>query len=219
MAGLVAAMQKLSVGEAADLAAAVKTEGIVKSDLATKVLELAALCGEKDEAKAVAAINAVTGLAELSETEPYLKVCLENVLLAAASKSGPVREASTAASKKIAEKVSPFAMKGLLPIIFKMLPVEQKWQIRVNALEMVTVFAETAPKQLSKSLPEVVPEVTACMWDTKKQVKTASTTAMRKACDIIGNKDIEHMSEKVRRSERVGRGLQRNRNSYLIIRS
>jgi hypothetical protein len=67
---------------------------------------------------------------------------------------------------------------------------------------MITVFTETAPKQLSKSLPEVVPEVTACMWDTKKQVKTSSTTAMRKACDIIGNKDIEHMSEKVSESGR-----------------
>ncbi|GMI26294.1 hypothetical protein TrCOL_g10751 [Triparma columacea] len=197
MAGLVAAMQKLSVGEAADLAAAVKSEGIVKSDFATKVLELASLCGEKDEAKALAAINAVSGLADLPETEPYLKVCLESILNAAASKSGPVREASVACSTNIAKKISPFAMKGLLPIIFKKLPVEQKWQVRCAALDMITVFTETAPKQLSKSLPEVVPEVTACMWDTKKQVKTSSTTAMRKACDIIGNKDIEHMSEKI----------------------
>jgi len=197
MAGLVAAMQKLSVGEASDLAAALTKEGVVKSDFATKVLELAALCGEKDEAKAIAAINAVAGLADVADAEPYLKVCLENVLQNAASKSAAVREASGACSSKIAEKCSAFAVKGLLPIIFKSLPVEQKWQIRVNALEMITKMTTIAPRQISKSLPEIVPEVTACMWDTKKQVKTASTAAMKAACDVIGNKDIEHMTDKI----------------------
>jgi elongation factor 3 len=35
------------------------------------------------------------------------------------------------------------------------------------------------------------------MWDTKKQVKVAATEAMKKACDVIGNKDIEHMTDKI----------------------
>merc|ERR1719159_1248922 len=35
------------------------------------------------------------------------------------------------------------------------------------------------------------------MWDTKKQIKTAATDAMKAACDVIGNKDIEHMTEKI----------------------
>jgi len=35
------------------------------------------------------------------------------------------------------------------------------------------------------------------MWDTKKQVKTASTDAMKAACNVIGNKDIEHMTDKI----------------------
>ena len=47
MAGLVAAMQKLSTGEAADLAASITSDGPVKSGLADKVLELAKLCEEK----------------------------------------------------------------------------------------------------------------------------------------------------------------------------
>merc|ERR1719232_963896 len=36
-----------------------------------------------------------------------------------------------------------------------------------------------------------------CMWDTKKQIKTASKEAMRAALDVIGNKDIEHMTDKI----------------------
>ena len=35
------------------------------------------------------------------------------------------------------------------------------------------------------------------MWDTKKQVKTAATNAMKAALDVIGNKDIEHMTDKI----------------------
>jgi elongation factor 3 len=61
----------------------------------------------------------------------------------------------------------------------------------------LATFNKTAPKQLGNALPEIVPEVTACMWDTKKQVKTASTAAMKSACDVIGNKDIEHMTDKI----------------------
>jgi len=50
---------------------------------------------------------------------------------------------------------------------------------------------------LGNALPLIVPEVTACMWDTKKQVKVAATAAMRSALDVIGNKDIEYMTEKI----------------------
>lgn len=93
--------------------------------------------------------------------------------------------------------MNPFAIKSLLPSLFASLPVEKKWQERVLALNCIALFAKTSPKQLGIALPEIVPEVTACMWDTKKQVKTASTDAMRAACEVIGNKDIEHMNAKI----------------------
>ena len=96
-----------------------------------------------------------------------------------------------------AKNVSPMAMKGLLPAIFANLPVEKKWTTREAALNMITQFNTVAPKQLGAALPEIVPEVTACMWDTKKQVKTAATSAMTAACEVIGNRDIEHMTGKI----------------------
>jgi len=88
-------------------------------------------------------------------------------------------------------------MKSLLPYLFPQLAVEKKWQIRELALQCITKFAETAPRQLGDSLPEVVPEVTACMWDTKKQVKTAATNAMKAALGVVGNKDIDHMTDRI----------------------
>jgi elongation factor 3 len=97
----------------------------------------------------------------------------------------------------ICKNINSFAIKSLLPMIFAKLPVEQKWQVREMALKCFPVFSVSAPKQLGNSLPEVVPEVTACMWDTKKQIKVAATNAMRDAMNVIGNRDIEHMTGKI----------------------
>lgn len=88
-------------------------------------------------------------------------------------------------------------MKSLLPFLFSCLPVERKWQIRELALLCLSKFNTSAPKQLGDALPEVIPEVTACMWDTKKQVKAAATVCMQSALQVIGNKDIEHMTDKI----------------------
>lgn len=115
----------------------------------------------------------------------------------ALSKTKEVKDASDEAAVTICTKIDPNAMKSLLPQIFACLPVEVKWQIRERALNCIALFNKTAPKQLGDSLPEIVPEVTACMWDTKKQVKTAATAAMKSALDVIGNKDIEHMTEQI----------------------
>ena len=115
----------------------------------------------------------------------------------ALAKSAEVREAADQATTAICEKINPFGMKALLPQIFPKLAVEVKWQIRTRALKCVTTFCKTAPKQLGDSLPEVVPEVTACMWDTKKQVKEAASEAMKGALGVVGNRDIEHMTAQI----------------------
>merc|ERR1712174_53504 len=113
------------------------------------------------------------------------------------SKSVKVRKAASEASFAICKNITPFAMKSLLPILTAQLPVEKKWQIRETALKCIATFSKTAPKQLGNTLPILVPELTACMWDTKKQIKLASKEAMRAALDVIGNKDIEHMTDKI----------------------
>ena len=115
----------------------------------------------------------------------------------ALAKSKEVQAVSEEAAFVICKKIDPFCMKSLLPQLFTALPVEKKWQIRERALKCISLFNETAPRQLGDALPEIVPEVTACMWDTKKQVKVAATAAMKSALDVIGNKDIEHMTAQI----------------------
>jgi len=115
----------------------------------------------------------------------------------ALSKSADVRKAGEETAFAICDNINPFAVKSLLPYVFAELPVEKKWQIREVALKCIARFNKTAPRQLGDALPEVIPEVTACMWDTKKQVKAAATEAMKAALDVIGNRDIEHMTEEI----------------------
>merc|ERR1712176_810248 len=137
------------------------------------------------------------GAESVPTAQPFVKDTLGACLEQAISKSKDVQAAAKETAFAICDNICPFAMKSLLPIIFSCLPVEKKWQIRELSLQCLARFKAVAPRQLADALPLVVPEVTACMWDTKKQVKKASTWAMREAMNVIGNKDIEHMTDKI----------------------
>jgi len=191
-------LENLSLGDEPKLVSSVKADGTEKSGLAASIDVLKAKCASKTEEEALAGLALVKSLAEgAKEAEPFTKECLTAALQQAVSKSAAVRKASATTAFAICENITPFAMKSLLPPIFKQLPVENKWQIRELALKCMTVLTKVAPQQMGNALPEVVPEVTACMWDTKKQVKASATAAMKSVCDVIGNKDIEHMTDKI----------------------
>jgi len=189
---------KLSVGDESSIVEAVKADGVVKSGLAANISALVAKCASKDEAEALAGLATAKALAEgAPEAEAFTKECLAACLEQASAKAGAVKKAAVESAMAIAKNITPFAMKSLLPAIFSQLPVEKKWQTRELALNCIASFSETAPKQLGNALPEIVPEVTACMWDTKKQVKTAGIAAMKGSLTVIGNKDIDHMTDNI----------------------
>lgn len=195
---IVSKLENLSLGDEPTITKAVTSEGVIKSGLASSIVSLIAKCASKDSKEAIAALSTVKSLAEgAPEAEAYTVECLGAALGQAQNKDKTVRAAATAAALAICHNISPFAMKATLPAIFACLPVEKNWQTRALALNCLSNFNKTAPKQLGYALPLVVPEVTACMWDTKKQVKVAATEAMKAACDVIGNKDIEHMTGKI----------------------
>jgi len=193
-----AKLAALSLGDEPSLVSDVKAKGIEKSGLAANIHALAAKAESKDEAEALAGLALVKALAtEAPDAQMATKHCLGACLEQGGSKSKNVRAAAQEAALAICTNINAFAMKSLLPDIFSKLPVEKNWQVRELALQCLASFGEKFPKQLGNALPELVPEITACMWDTKKQVKKASTEAMREALKVIGNKDIEHMTEKI----------------------
>lgn len=141
------------------------------------------------------ALNAMTHfIKECPVAEPYMASLLPIVLKAASHKAKNVQKAATTTGETFAAKMSPNAVSAVLPDLFAALEVNQNWQTRVLALNIITSFSDHASHQLGFSLPEVVPALTPCIGDTKKQVKTAAVAAMTAACDVIGNRDMEHMT-------------------------
>jgi len=188
----------LSLGDEASVVAAIKADGVEKSGFASNISALVAKCASSDEAEALAAMATVKAVSEGAiEAEAFNIQCLTPILEQAGARNAAIKTAATATALAICENINPFGMKSLLPALFAQLPVEKKWPLRELALNCISVFNKNAPKQLGNALPEIVPEVTACMWDTKKQVKAAATNAMKSACEVIGNKDIEHMTGKI----------------------
>lgn len=191
-------LEKLSLGDESSLVDSVKEDGMEKSGLAENIYAIAAKAESKDEADALAGLALVKALAEgAPDAQAATKTCLAACIEQAGHRSKAVVKAATDAALAICKNINPFAMKSLLPAIFAKLNVEKKWPIRELALKCLESFGATCPKQLSNALPELVPEITACMWDTKKQIKKASSAAMREALKVIGNKDIDHMTEKI----------------------
>lgn len=122
------------------------------------------------------------------------------LLGAAAHKNAQVRAAAESAVASFAAKMSPNVVRAILPHLFKASEVGVAWQTRALALKTIANLSDHAPEQLGNSLPEVIPQVTISMSETKREVKDAAHAAMTAACDVIGNRDIEHMTPKIVRS-------------------
>ena len=207
VAGITALMEGLKVGEGnvSSLVSHVTAEPKLVGPMVVELAKNAALAGKGDEATIAA--NALKGLEALATdsacmavAEPHLVANLAVMLAAASNANAPVRAAAEAAVKAVTDKMNPNSVRQVLPILFKAAEVGQNWQSRVLALKVVGSFGENASMQLGFALPEVVPQVTLHMSETKKEVKQAAIETMTASCDVIGNRDIEHMTSKIVRS-------------------
>ncbi|KAI0818688.1 hypothetical protein BC629DRAFT_1463575 [Irpex lacteus] len=66
-----------------------------------------------------------------------------------------------------------------------------KWQIKTGSLTVLDQLITTAPKQIARLTPEIVPILSDAIWDTKADVKKAARATLEKATALISNKDIE----------------------------
>lgn len=197
-------MSNLSLvsGNETALADAVNSNWTLLPPLFAKLNNEASKTGKNDTTTAANACNVYTALANNASVvaEPYLCSSLPVLFKAAGSKQNAVKNAATAAVLAIVEKSSPNCVREILQYCFTAAKIEENWNTRVLALRVIASFGDHAPVQLGNALPQVVPEVTVCMVDTKKEVKEAANAAMSAACDVIGNRDIEHMTTHILRS-------------------
>lgn len=106
------------------------------------------------------------------------------------SSSSSVRQAAEDAAVALVKLANPWAFPRLIcPLLVKALS-STEWRVKFNALERLSQCATTAPKQVCRLLPKLIPVVTNQVWDTKAQVTKAAGSALLAMCETNENPDI-----------------------------
>lgn len=189
-------LTEVADGNLSALVLQVKRSPEVMAPLCEALADQVSLAGKGDEAVSTHALNALEALAKqlMTVAEAHLVVQLGVMLGGAGSASPPVRAAGEAAVEAVMSSMSAHAVRQVLPFLFRAAASGQAVQTRILALKCIGALAQHAPRQLSFAMPEVVPHLTLSMGDAKKEVKLAALEALVSACDVVGNKDIEHMT-------------------------
>lgn len=125
------------------------------------------------------------------ESEPYVVPLLAAAVDESGSNSSSVREAAEDTATAIVSLASKYAVPGLVvPVLFEALH-SPEWRVKHNALERLAQCAGTAPNQISRLLPEIVPKVTGQVWDTKPQVTKAAAATLLACCNTNENPDVK----------------------------
>ncbi|KAI8988549.1 P-loop containing nucleoside triphosphate hydrolase protein [Mycotypha africana] len=193
LSGLSADAEHAVIAE--ELAEFVKTNGILSLE---KCNILSALTKEFNNKKnvnarlgAIAAFTALVNNSVDHQVEPFVLPFLTNLLELQADKQNAVKDAAFAAAENLISKINPQACALTVPHILQGLGNSCKWQTKMAALQLLSKLTTVHPKEFFVAIPDVVPVVSDCMWDTKTDVKKQATETMGDICKLIENKDIE----------------------------
>ncbi|CAM9522734.1 unnamed protein product [Choristocarpus tenellus] len=128
--------------------------------------------------------------------EPHLVPLVPAVLAAHADTAAPVRAAAAWAAAALPRVLNCHGLRVVLSYVIDGVEVGE-WRAKAAALDMTAALARQCPVQMASALPEIVPVVSHQVWDTKRQVQTASKCALLAACACIGNPDIEPLVDRL----------------------
>lgn len=151
-----------------------------------------ALAGKDGEAKVVACYVIDDLMQKYAErVEPYVTPLLADLLDLFADKKANLRSVAEEAALTIVSSANKNYTIRILPALFSGLERVRKWQTKKVSLDLIAELSTVAPYQVGRCLPDIIPQVTDCMWDTRKEVKIAAKETMTKVCHVVGNGDIE----------------------------
>lgn len=153
------------------------------------------LSNKKDANARERALDGIRGIGQHSSVspaiEPYLVDLLPLTLAAIGDKMVPVKNAAQAASLAIVTAINSNAVKSAVPYLCKSIETAQKWPEKMTGLDCIESMIESSPAQLRYQVPNLLPTISAAMWDTKPEVKKKAYGTMEKLCKLIENKDID----------------------------
>lgn len=124
--------------------------------------------------------------------EPYITYALPLLLTSFGDTVADVREATQDASKIIMGNLSGYGVKLILPTLLEGLD-EKQWRTKKGSIELLGMMAYCSPRQLSISLPIVIPRLTGVLTDSHAQVRTAANKSLKQFGEVISNPEIKSL--------------------------
>lgn len=124
--------------------------------------------------------------------EPFVHEVLPHLLVTYGDSATEVRTATSDTAKMIMRTISGHCVKEILPDLLAGLE-ESQWRSKKGSIEILGTMAYLAPKQLSISLPTVVPRLTGVLTDSHAQVRAAANSSLLKFGEVISNPEIQEM--------------------------
>ncbi|CAO3631190.1 unnamed protein product [Mucor hiemalis] len=124
--------------------------------------------------------------------EPYIIQIIPLLLVCSSDSNLDVREASSDTARVIMSKISGHCVKLILPSILEGLD-ERQWRTKKASVELLGSMAYCAPKQLSVSLPNIIPRISEVLADTHSQVQAAANRSLQLFGEVISNPEIQEL--------------------------
>jgi len=123
-------------------------------------------------------------------SEPFVVPLLAAALEECSSSSSFVRDAAEDTIASIIQLANGHAVPKLIfPVLFEALQ-SPEWRVKAMAMQTMSQIAGLHSRHVSRLLPEIVPEVTAQVWDTKPQVTKAAREALLACASTNINPDV-----------------------------
>lgn len=155
-----------------------------------------AFADKKSPAAREGAADAIIALVNNGATKSLEPIFVDsgiyNALLEAfADKMPAVRTAAVEAVRLYVSSMNPWATSFILPALLHEIKTAGKWQIKTGSLIVLNQLVVSAPVQMARLMPDIVPILSDAIWDTKADVKKAARESLTKATALVSNKDIE----------------------------
>ncbi|CAL1711997.1 unnamed protein product [Somion occarium] len=124
--------------------------------------------------------------------EPYVLHILPLLLGSFGDATTDVREATHDAARVIMANLSGYGVKTILPSLLEGLD-DKQWRSKKGSIELLGMIAYCAPKQLSQSLPIVIPRLTGVLTDSHAQVRAAANKSLKQFGEVISNPEIQSL--------------------------
>lgn len=124
--------------------------------------------------------------------EPYITYVLPVLLLSFGDAVADVRDATQDAARVIMANMSGYGVKLILPSLLSGLD-EKQWRTKKGSIELLGMMAYCSPRQLSLSLPIVIPRLTGVLTDSHTQVRTAANKSLKQFGEVISNPEIQSL--------------------------